>query len=108
MLFTIHCLDKAGSAEVRKLAQSDHSEYMRKHASRIVFGGPLLSQDGATRIGVLMVVECSDISELEQFLQGEPYHLAGLFAQVTISGFSLVMHNQVSIHPSIRGSKHAG
>ncbi|SFC16173.1 hypothetical protein SAMN05216344_11064 [Polaromonas sp. OV174] len=108
MIFAIHCMDKADCADVRASAQSDHAHYMRKHASRIVFGGPLLDKDGVTRIGVLMVVDCGDTSELEQFLQNEPYHLAGLFAQVTISGFSLVMHSLASFHPSTHGSKYAG
>lgn len=79
MLFAIHCLDKPGAEALRHAVQDAHAAYMRAQAGRIVFGGPLLADDGATRVGTLVVVDLPSRAELDAFLDAEPYRRAGLF-----------------------------
>ena len=56
---------------------------MLGHLDRQVYGGPLLGPDGAT-VGSLMVTDHANTKEVDDFLRGEPYARAGLFATVQI------------------------
>jgi uncharacterized protein len=49
--------------------------------------GPLTSDDGTTMIGSLFVVEASDRETVERFNRADPFHGAGIWEHVTITGF---------------------
>lgn len=93
MLFAVYCLDNPGHAEVRFANREAHLAYARawEAQKKIVFGGPLLSPDGAAMIGSLLVLDVADHAEAEAFCAGDPYGAAGLFASVTISPYKLVL-----------------
>lgn len=57
MLFAIHCPDREDTATLRESLRELHAAHMRRHADRIVFGGPLLGPDEKSRIGVLAEME---------------------------------------------------
>ena len=44
----------------------------------ITVGGPLVSDDGATSIGSLMVLETSDRASAEKFNRADPFHQNGV------------------------------
>jgi len=56
----------------------------------IVYGGPLLDAEG-DMCGSLIVTDMEHRSEMEAMAAGDPYALAGLFAQVTITGLKAVL-----------------
>lgn len=93
MLYAIHCLDKEDAAELRQANAPAHAVYMRAHASHVLIGGPLLSADGSRRIGVMLVGRFDDRGSLDAFLAREPYCMAGLFRQVDVRPFEIVMNN---------------
>lgn len=92
MLYAIHCLDKEGAEPLRAQHAPSHAAYMRSHAPAIVFGGPLLAGDGGQRIGVLVIVEFDDRQALDAFIANEPYKRAGLFRQVDVRPYEIVMN----------------
>lgn len=91
MLYVIHCLDHPERAALRQANTDAHAQYMRAHADRVRLGGPLVSTDGQTRIGVLVVIDFDDRDALQAFIEHEPYRRAGLFARVDVHPFARVM-----------------
>ena len=95
MLFLIHCLDKQGAQALRAENAAEHAQYMRAHADRVRLGGPLLSDDGTERQGVVVLGEFDDAQQVQRFLAQEPYHQAGLFKRVVVHPFEVVMNGFV-------------
>lgn len=88
MLFAIHMLDRPGGAALRAATGEAHRDYVRRNADRMLLGGPLLSDDGVTMIGSLIILECAGRAEAEAFVEAEPYRRAGLFETVIIRRFA--------------------
>ncbi len=84
MLYACICTDKPNSAELRQQTRETHLEHLRAHAGVIVSAGPLLSDDGSTPVGSLLIVEASSLNEARSMLEADPYAKAGLFAQVDV------------------------
>ncbi|MEI6557385.1 MAG: YciI family protein [Rhodospirillaceae bacterium] len=84
MLYAIYCLDKSGSLEIRLGNRPTHLAYLESQGDKLVTAGPLLSEDGQTPLGSLLVFEADSPAEAEAFAAGDPYAIAGLFASVTI------------------------
>ena len=85
MLYVFVCKDKENATELRQATRPDHLEYVGQH--NIQSGGPLLSDDEATPIGSLIILEAESLAEAQAFAEADPYAKAGLFASVTITPF---------------------
>ena len=90
MLFAIHALDMQGALD-RRLANYDaHKTFLSDTSSfgvRIVMSGPLVADDGETMIGSLFIVEAEERNAVEHFNSADPFHHAGIWDRVTITGF---------------------
>jgi hypothetical protein len=91
MLFSFFCRDRANHEAVRQANRAEHLAYLDRAASRVVFAGPLLSDDGSKPLGSLLLVDCADRRAAEAFAAGDPYAKAGLFAEVTITAIRQVL-----------------
>jgi uncharacterized protein YciI len=91
MLFSFYCRDRANHEAVRQANRAEHLAYLDKAGSRVVFAGPLLTDDGAKPLGSLLLVDCADRREAEAFAAGDPYAKAALFAEVTITALRQVL-----------------
>ena len=91
MQFMIYCQDKPGHSEVRAANRSAHLAYIEGFTKDIVIAGPLLTEDGATMIGSLLLMEFPSRAEAEAFSGGDPYRKAGLFQNVTITPWRKVL-----------------
>ncbi len=87
MLYLIHCLDKAGSAGVRKDNLPAHVEYLKSKPIDIVMAGPVVGDDGESVIGSFLVVEAGNRAAAETFSANDPYAKAGLFDSVLINAW---------------------
>lgn len=90
MLFVIHALDNPGALDVRLAHYDAHKAFLADpspYAVRIVMSGPLTADDGTTMIGSLFLVEASDRATVECFNRADPFHAAGIWERVTITGF---------------------
>jgi uncharacterized protein YciI len=90
MLFAIHALDKPGALPVRLANYDAHKAYLEggdRLPVTIVMSGPLVSDDGATMIGSLFLVEAPGRAEAEAFNSADPFAAAGVWEKVTITGF---------------------
>ena len=84
MLWTMHCLDRPNGLELRLATRPRHIEYLNSVKSKILFCGPLLSEDGQSMIGSLFIVDVPDRTAAEAFSKNDPYSAAGLFESVVI------------------------
>ena len=90
MLFAIHALDRRGALPQRLAHYDAHRAFLADtgpHGVQIILSGPLTADDGATMIGSLFVVEALDRATVERFHEADPFHAAGIWERVTITGF---------------------
>jgi uncharacterized protein len=86
-LFVLHCLDAPGALERRMAARPAHLDYVRAQGSAVRLAGPLTSEDGATILGSLFVLEMDDRAAVDRFVAADPYTAAEVFAQVLVHPF---------------------
>ena len=90
MLFVIHARDKAGALATRVAHYDAHKAFLSDTSPRgvrIVMSGPLVADDGTSMIGSLFLVEAADRATVERFNRADPFHAAGIWQDVAISGF---------------------
>ena len=90
MLFSVHALDRPGTAEKRKEVHADHVSHLRiakDYGVSITVGGPLVADDGGTSIGSLMVLEAPDRAAVERFNRADPFFSNGIWGAVEIRRF---------------------
>ncbi|WP_413204460.1 YciI family protein [Rhodospirillum sp. A1_3_36] len=91
MLYAVQCRDKANHAHVRQENRPAHLEFLKSWGDKVLFGGPLLTDDGEGMIGSLLVLDVEGRAEAEAFAAGDPYGKAGLFETVTITRYKIVV-----------------
>ena len=90
MLFAIHAVDRAGALPTRLANYDAHKTFLSDtspYGVKIVMSGPLVSDDGATMIGSLFLIEAPGRNEVEAFNRADPFAAAGIWEKVTITGF---------------------
>lgn len=90
MQFAIYCLDKEGHTQTRLDNRPAHVEHLKAHNDHLLLAGPLLSEDGNSMIGSLLVVDFPDRAAADRFAAADPYAKAGLFQSVTVKPFRKV------------------
>ena len=88
MHFVIHALDGFEAENLRASTQGRHLNYLA--GFEVVFGGPLLDDDGEM-CGSLIEVEMPNRTAVGKLVAGDPYSKAGLFDQGTIRGLRPVL-----------------
>ena len=87
MLFSVHALDKPGSETTRQKVHGEHVAHLKTAATygvKITVGGPLVSDDGKSSIGSLMVLEAPDRAAAEKFNRNDPFFKNGVWGKVEI------------------------
>lgn len=87
-LFVFHGLDKPGALEIRKATRPAHLAWLETLAPRVKIGGPMLTDDGATPVGSMLVFEAETLAEAKTLFAQDPYALAGLFAETSVRPFN--------------------
>ena len=90
MLFVIYCRDKDDSQPVRLDNREAHLAYVDASDLEMLVAGPLLTPNGDSMIGSMLVVNAEDRAQVEAFAASDPYRLAGLFESVEIHPFRKV------------------
>jgi hypothetical protein len=84
MLYALICTDKPNSSAVRAEARPKHLAYIDAKKAAVKVAGPFTSEDGATMLGSLIIIEAADMAAARAFAANDPYALAGLFSTVEI------------------------
>lgn len=86
MLYIIYAEDRdQGADEIRARVRDTHLAYLAKHESMLVLGGGLLAEDGAKRLGSVLIINVPSRAAAEAFAAGEPFRCAGLFKSVKLT-----------------------
>lgn len=72
--------DKPGSVDLRMKTRETHLTYLRAAGKRLMTAGPILTDDGKTPIGSMLIIEADSLEEAREFAANDPYAKAGLFA----------------------------
>ncbi len=64
-----------------------HLKSAKDYGVTITVGGPLVSDDGASSIGSLMVLDAPDRAAAEKFNGADPFHKNGIWGKVEIRRF---------------------
>jgi uncharacterized protein YciI len=84
MLVTFICVDKPGQLDLRLKVRPQHLEWLEKSGVAVTYAGPLLTDDGQTPIGSLIIADFESVAAARTFQKTDPYEKAGLFGQVTV------------------------
>lgn len=87
-LFVFCGLDHPGALEVRKATRQAHLDWIASLSPAVKIGGPMLTDDGATPVGSMLVVEADTIGAAKALLEQDPYARAGLFASTSLRPFN--------------------
>lgn len=90
MLFSVFTLDNPDATDKRKAVHGAHVAHLKNAKAfgvTITVGGPLVSDDGATSIGSLMVLETPDLVSAEKLNRADPFHQNGVWGKVEIRRF---------------------
>jgi uncharacterized protein len=72
MLYTFFLLDKPGAQAQRTEIRPEHKAYLAAKADQIAFAGPLLSDDGKSMVGSLLVIDFPSREDARGWLADEP------------------------------------
>jgi len=80
MPIALDCRYRPGGAQDRLPIRAVHLDYMIANQARVLHSGPSLA-DGEL-VGMYLLLATDDLGQADDFLAGEPYARAGLFAEV--------------------------
>ncbi|QOL82013.1 YciI family protein [Pseudooceanicola spongiae] len=89
MPFVMIARDKPDSLSLRMATRDAHLAYA-EDTGVVMFGGPLLSDEGEMR-GSMAVLDVADRAAALEWSKNDPYAKAGLFSDVEISAWKRVM-----------------
>lgn len=84
MLFAVLCRDASGVDVVRQRLLEIHKDYLKGRADILLLGGALLGDNGEPA-GSLYIVNVEDAASAKRFSDTDPFSIAGVFGEVTIS-----------------------
>ncbi len=90
MLFVIHMLDKPDGFPRRMANYDAHKAFLGEHSKygiKIIMSGPLVADDGVTPIGSHFIVEAQDRKAVEAFHRADPFFIADVWENPTITAF---------------------
>jgi uncharacterized protein YciI len=99
MLFHFHLVDRPDAGDLRQRLRPEHRAYLATMADRMAFAGPLLTDDGQTMIGSVLVIEFGSRAAAERWLADEPFTRAGLYGRREITVFSNLWPQKVGFPP---------
>lgn len=85
MPYAIIFYDKSDSSEVRAQLRDAHIEYMDANKHRLLASGGLLTDDGSTGHGGVIILDTDSRDEAEVFLSEDPFYTGGLYGEIKIS-----------------------
>ncbi|MBT3246880.1 MAG: hypothetical protein HN979_04870 [Actinobacteria bacterium] len=88
MYFVVYNVDRSDAGNLRADTRAGHLDYVNGY--EVVFGGPLVDPEGEM-CGSLIVVDLPSHDAAVAFAAGDPYALAGLFEQSSVTAFRQVM-----------------
>jgi len=90
MLYVIHARDAVDAAPKRAAHYPAHKAFLndaQQFGVTIIMSGPLVADEGETRVGSHFVLEAPSRKEIEAFHHADPFFKAGVWSEVFITAF---------------------
>jgi uncharacterized protein YciI len=71
-----HGLDRPGSQALRREFRAAHETYLAQHPSTMMARGPLVTDDGQSAIGSVLLLDVPDMDTARGFMEKEPFFQA--------------------------------
>ena len=71
----------------RESIKPSHDEYWRTRLQYLQVAGPILSDDGRTKVGQVLVIDLPNKEAAEELVANDPFVRAGLFAEYSVRRF---------------------
>jgi uncharacterized protein YciI len=84
MLFSIHCMDRAGALQARLDNYAAHRAHLNGTSTTIVLAGPVAAEDAETPVGSMFVIDAKDRAEAEAFNREDPFYKLGIWDRDSI------------------------
>lgn len=78
-IFVAFNLDAPGMSERREALLPEHRDFMVALGDRVLWGGPLLASDGATKLGGMYAFRATDLQEAREISGSDPFVKGGIF-----------------------------
>ncbi|CAH1662535.1 MULTISPECIES: YciI family protein [unclassified Chelatococcus] len=85
MPYAIIFFDRENSENLRLELRSAHIDYIRAHAPDVLASGGLLTDDGNTGHGGVIIIDTDDRRVAEDFVAKDPFFTGGIYGQYWIS-----------------------
>ena len=89
MLVALIAHDKPGALEIRKANREAHLAYIRE-TGVVVQAGPMVDDEGQM-CGSIVILDVVDMNAARDWVAGDPYGKAGLFAGLTLRQWNKVI-----------------
>ena len=87
MLFVVFNLDADDMNERREALLPAHREYMAGLGDQILWGGPLLADDGIVKRGGMYVIKCETPNQAREIAANDPFVRGGIYHQTEVSAW---------------------
>jgi hypothetical protein len=84
MFFVATCIDKPGALPIRMENRPAHLAYLNALGTKLKVAGALLSPDGQSPIGTMLIFDAGTRAQVDGYLADDPYARAGLFASLDV------------------------
>ncbi|BFT64316.1 YciI family protein [Pseudomonas moorei] len=94
--FAVFATDNPDVQSLRQHLRPTHQAHLRSpdaHHVVVRLGGPTLDEESTAMNGTLLVIEAQCLSDVEAFMQDDPYVRAGLFASMEIRPWNWSLGN---------------
>jgi len=81
---------------LREQIKSAHDDYWSSRMIQIRLAGPLLSDEGDTRLGQVLPLDVADRDSASDLVMNDPFVLGGLFGDVKIQRYRISVKDGVS------------
>jgi len=79
-----HALDAPGGMDIRNTNREAHESYLEEHANSVMCRGPMLSDDGSSAIGSVVLLDVPDMAAARAMMDDEPFYRAGCYQDITL------------------------
>ena len=87
--FLVICIDKKNSLTRRLENREQHLKHLKSLRKKLLMAGPILDEK-ENPVGSLLIIDFKKKTDLQKFLENDPYSKADLFKTIKIEKFKRV------------------
>jgi uncharacterized protein YciI len=78
-----HGLDESGGIDIRNANCDAQERYLEKHGNSVMCHGPMLTDDGRSTLGSVVLLDVPDMTTARALMDDDPFYKAGCYQKIT-------------------------